>query len=97
MRRSRGSQRVMHVDRQCQGVALKGFRLDLFLMLLCLQGVAQVKAMETSSIHLEKEMEVEADRFAPRQNRDESRDTQERSRSPWQQQQQQPPQGYLLP
>ena len=40
--------------------AMKGFRLVLFLILLCLQET-QVKARETSLVHLE-EMEVEADR-----------------------------------
>ena len=34
-----------------------------FLILPCLQGM-QVKAMETSSIHLEKEMEKDAHSFA---------------------------------
>ena len=48
---------------QCQGAAMEGFLLVLFLILLHLQG-RHVKAMETSLVHLEKEMEVEADRFA---------------------------------
>ena len=56
--------RVVTSDFQCQSVAMKGF--CLFLMLLCLQGT-QVTAMETSSIHLEKHKEVEADRFARKQ------------------------------
>ena len=44
---------------------MKGFLLVLFLILLCLQGI-QVKALKTSSAHLEKEKEVEADRPARR-------------------------------
>ena len=48
---------------QRQGTAMKGFQLVLFLILLSLQGM-QVKATETSSIHLEKEMEQEANSFA---------------------------------
>ena len=61
---SRGKKRrVVTLDRQCQEVAMKGFRLILFLMLVCLQG----EAMETSSIHLEKEKEAVADRsWSPR-------------------------------
>ena len=41
----------------------KGFQLVLSLILLYLQEM-QVAATETSSIHLEDEMEKEADRFA---------------------------------
>ena len=43
--------------------AMNCFQLLLFLMLPSLQGI-QVKATETSSTHLEKEMEKEADSFA---------------------------------
>ena len=44
-----------------------GFWLVLFSMFPCLQGIiTQVKEMETSSIRLEKDMEVEADRSARR-------------------------------
>ena len=36
MRRSRGNQRAANLDRQCQGVAMKGFRLVLFFDALML-------------------------------------------------------------
>ena len=39
---------------QRQGVAIKGSRLTLFLMLLCLQGMVQVKAKDVSSIRQEE-------------------------------------------
>ena len=52
-------------DHQCQGAAMKGFWLVLFLILLHFQRI-QVNAMETSLVHPEMEMEVEADRFARR-------------------------------
>ena len=65
MRRCRGKKRrFAKVDRQCQGAAMKGFRLVVFLILLCLQET-QVKARGTSLVHLE-EMEVEADRSGRR-------------------------------
>ena len=48
---------------QCQEAALKGFQLVLFLILLSHQGI-QVKATETSSTHLQREMEKEADSLA---------------------------------
>ena len=66
----------------------EGFRLVLFLALLCLQGT-QVKAMETRSCHPEKEMEKEADRSARRRT---GTDAVMRREDPvhWQQQQQQP-------
>ena len=63
MGKSGEEQRVVKMVRQRQGAAMKGFQLVLSLILLSFQGI-QVKATETSSIHLVKEMEKEADRFA---------------------------------
>ena len=64
MKRSRGNQRAAKVDRQqVPGGRSEGFLAGSVLMPLCFQGM-QVKATETCSIHLEKEKEVEADRFA---------------------------------
>ena len=65
MRRSTGNQLVVNMDRLFQGAAMV-FGWFCFWMLPCPQGITLVKAMETSSIHLEKEMEVEADRSARR-------------------------------
>ena len=42
-------------EEQRRRVATKGFRLALFLMLLCFQGVVEVKATEMSSSRQEEE------------------------------------------
>ena len=59
MTRSRGNQRAVNMDRQYQGVTMKGSRPILFLILLCLQGMALEKAAERRSSHPEMEMKVE--------------------------------------
>ena len=77
MMRSRGEDRpASKMERQCQGAAMKGCQPALFLILPYIQGV-QVQAMETSSIHPEKEVEVRT-----QETGGESRGAQGRYRSP---------------
>ena len=63
--RCTGIQLVVNVDRLFQEAA-RVFGWFCFWMLPCPRGITLVKAMETSSIHQEKEMEVEGDRSARR-------------------------------
>ena len=51
--------RIGNMDLQRQEVAIKGSRLVLFLVLLCLQRMVQERAMEMSSIRQEEEKEVQ--------------------------------------
>ena len=62
MTTGRENQRAVDVDRQYQGVAMKGSRPVLFLIPLCLQGMALEKAAEVRSFHPEMEMKVEVAR-----------------------------------
>ena len=48
--RSKRNRRVATMDRRFQEVAMEGFRLALFLMLLCRLGMVQVKATEKRKI-----------------------------------------------
>ena len=73
---------------QRQEAAMKGFRLVLFLILPRLQGM-KMKATETSSTHLEREKEKEADMFAGREVWRKPKDQQWRFPSPRKQLQQQ--------
>ena len=64
MRKSRGERAASRQKGQpVPGGRNEGFPAGSVLILPSLQGI-QVKATETSSIHLEKEMDKEADSFA---------------------------------
>ena len=47
------------MDRRYKGVAMMGSRVALFLILLCLQRMVEVKATEMSSIRKEEERQAD--------------------------------------
>ena len=68
-----------------RGATMRVFILDLFLILLCLQGM-QVKATETISTDQESEMEKEADTIARKEVWTKAKIRREDPRSPLRQQ-----------